>query len=196
MTKKNTATAKTVKTNEPTAQDKIAALKSDYERAVKAARSLKKRAKKGDVTNFVTGRPVNRDEKQVAALKVVAAVEGYPTNEWATRNQIAANGGKLKADAYGAPMFMPRGEGKFSYYLVYNKASVEWEGGKAPATFVKPTKKSAKKSTSKTKASASNADVKALKAENAALKAQLESIAETQASTAAVMAALVAKLGL
>lgn len=162
MTKTAAKTAKTAakttkkettmpKNNEPKVnpQDKILALKANYENAVKLAKSLRKRAKKGDVTNFVTGRPVNRDPQQVAALKVVAAVEGYPTNEWATRSQIAANGGTIKADAFGAPMFMPRGEGKFSYYYVFNKAAVDWKDGKAPTTFVQPTKKKA--TTSKTK---------------------------------------------
>lgn len=153
MTKTAAKTAKTTaakkettmpKNNEPkNPQDKILALKASYENAVKQAKSLRKRAKKGDVTNFVTGRPVNRDAQQVAALKVVAAVEGYPTNEWATRSQIAANGGTIKADAFGAPMFMPRGEGKFSYYYVFNKAAVDWKDGKAPTTFVQPTKKKA-----------------------------------------------------
>ena len=154
MTKKNTAAAKANETK-ANPQDKVLALKTAYESAIKAARSLKKRAKKGDVTNFVTGRPVNRDEEQVKALKIVAAVEGYPTNEWATKNQIAANGGKLKAEAYGAPMFMPRGGGKFSYYLVYNKAVVDWGEKGEPKEFVKPTK--AKKATKKAASRATKA---------------------------------------
>ena len=174
-----TKTAKTTmpKTNEPKTnqnpQDKILALKASYENAIKQAKTLRKRAKKGDVTNFVTGRPVNRDAQQVATLKVVAAVEGYPTNEWATLSQIKANGGKLKADAFGAPMFMPAGEGKLSYYLVFNKAAVEWKDGKVPTTFV--TKKAA---TSKgKKAAAPSGDmsdvVKALMEQNAQLMAAL-----------------------
>lgn len=188
MTKTAAKTAKTTakttkkettmpKNNEPKVnpQDKILALKASYENAVKQAKSLRKRAKKGDVTNFVTGRPVNRDAQQVAALKVVAAVEGYPTNEWATRSQIAANGGTIKADAFGAPMFMPRGEGKFSYYYVFNKAAVDWKDGKAPETFVQPKKKA---TTSKgKKAAAPSGDmsdvVKALMEQNAQLMAAL-----------------------
>lgn len=170
------------KTNEPkNPQDKILALKASYENAVKQAKSLRKRAKKGDVTNFVTGRPVNRDAQQVAALKVVAAVEGYPTNEWATRSQIVANGGTIKADAFGAPMFMPRGEGKFSYYYVFNKAAVDWKDGKAPTTFVQPTKKKAATSKGK-KAAAPSGDM------TDAINALIEQNQQLMAALAAALA--------
>lgn len=193
MTKTTTKTAKTTakttkkettmpKTNEPkNPQDKILALKASYENAIKQAKTLRKRAKKGDVTNFVTGRPVNRDAQQVAALKVVAAVEGYPTNEWATRSQIAANGGTIKADAFGAPMFMPRGEGKFSYYYVFNKAAVDWKDGKAPTTFVQPTKKKATTSKGK-KAAAPSGDM------TDAINALIEQNQQLMAALAAALA--------
>lgn len=88
---KTTKTAKTTakttkkettmpKTNEPkNPQDKILALKASYENAIKQAKTLRKRAKKGDVTNFVTGRPVNRDDRPCAQGS--EASRFYPLND-------------------------------------------------------------------------------------------------------------------
>jgi len=142
-TKKATAKKET-KMNELKGQDYVRDLKAKYENAVKMAATLGLKPKgEGAPTNFVTGKNVNRDKAQNDSLLVVAAVEGYPTNEWATRNQIHANKGKVIPGSYGAKMFIPKGKDengnpKFAYYDVFNMACIEWEDGK-PETFTKPT---------------------------------------------------------
>lgn len=137
-------TKKETKMNELKGQDYVRDLKAKYENAVKMAATLGLKPKgEGAPTNFVTGKNVNRDKAQNDSLLVVAAVEGYPTNEWATRNQIRANKGKVIPGSYGAKMFIPKGKDengnpKFAYYDVFNMACIEWEDGK-PETFAKPT---------------------------------------------------------
>lgn len=129
-------------------QETIMSIRTEFESAVERAGTLPNLTiPEDDPVNFVTGRPVVREESQRHALSVAAAAEGYSSNKWATLKQIRANGGVVDKDEFGAPMFMDMG-GTLRYYRVYNYDVVRWPDGQ-PNEFSAPKRKASRKPATK-----------------------------------------------
>lgn len=83
--------------------------------------------------NFTNGRNASPKHQQDADLLIVASVEGYTTNLWATPKQIANVGGVLKADAVRVPIFVEKTSKKgntfMTTYDVVNFDCVSWPNG-------------------------------------------------------------------
>lgn len=83
--------------------------------------------------NFTNGRNASPKHAQDADLLIVASVEGYTTNLWATPRQIANVGGIVNVDAMRVPIFVEKTSKKGNPYTttydVVNFDCVSWPNG-------------------------------------------------------------------
>lgn len=155
-----------------TGQDAIKAMMAERKKLVTKLRRKHAKADLIDApVNFVTGRPLNKDEKVVDDLRYIAAEYGWTDNRFATAGQIKANGGTIAKDANSDVMFFNMGD-KLKYYRVYNIADVTWAGGTMPTELRKSAKRATKPAANKATKPAANSDVDDLKAMVAALMQQ------------------------
>ena len=179
----NTAAAETAK---PKGQDAIRILMDERAKFVrKCRRTFKSADLISEPVNFITGRPLNKDAKQVDDLRFIAAEYGWTDNRFATAGQIDANGGKLADGAHFDTMFFQMGE-KYRYYRVYNFSDIIWPNGQMP-TELKKSGKRAK--TTKAKTSAKTKTDTKLAAEVADLKTLVAELAKQNAALLAALSA-------
>ena len=181
-----TATTTAAETAKPKGQDAIRILMDERAKFVrKCRRTFKSADLISEPVNFITGRPLNKDAKQVDDLRFIAAANGWTDNRFATAGQIDANGGKLPKDAKYDVMFFAMGD-KYRYYKVYNYADIIWPNGQMP-TELKKSGKRAK--TTKAKTSAKTKTDTKLATEVSELKSLVAQLAQQNAALLAALSA-------
>lgn len=186
MPKTAAKTAAAAETEKPKGQAAVLAIMDERAKFVRKCRRAHKSADLiSEPVNFITGRPLNKDGKQVDDLRFIAAEYGWTDNRFATAGQIDANGGKLADGAHFDTMFFAMGD-KYRYYKVYNFADIEWPNGEVPTEF----KKSGKRAkTTKAKTSAKTKTDTKLATEVSELKSLVAQLAQQNAALLAALSA-------